>query len=374
MNKIISFVLSLIILTLSLQFKIQGQTIEQKLVVIQNDQTIGGNFRVQVQVKGTSLPAANTLGSATIDVQFDTTHLTYVNATAWAFGSSLGYSRSATRTLGNSFIRFGVTGLGVNENGGGDPAGFDIENTYTSWVQLNFTIQSLTTSSLIINNSTNAIGLYQNHSNEPRNGVIINQTLTAPENINVALPVELSSFTGKVVDGKKVDLNWITKTEVNNYGFNIERRIKDGEWNNIGFVEGQGNSNSPKTYKFIDNNLFSGGSNFQYRLKQVDNDGQFKYSDVVEVEIVPTKFELLQNYPNPFNPSTTIRFSLPVATQLKINIYNMLGQLVQTLAEGKYEAGYYKVTFDASGLPSGAYVYRIESSEYTQVMKMVLMK
>ena len=89
---------------------------------------------------------------------------------------------------------------------------------------------------------------------------------------------------------------------------------------------------------------------------------------------MPLRFTLRQNYPNPFNPSTTIRFSLPKETQLKINIYNMLGELVETLAEGTYEAGYHKVTFNASFLPSGAYIYRIESSEFVQVRKMVLIK
>lgn len=187
------------------------------------------------------------------------------------------------------------------------------------------------------------------------------------------LPVELTSFTSKLLNDK-VQLNWITKTEVNNYGFNVERKINEGEWNNIGFVEGHGNSNSPKNYNFTDNNLFSSGSNFQYRLKQIDNDGQFEYSDVVEVEIIPAQFELSQNYPNPFNPSTSIRFSLPKETQLKINIYNMLGELVQTLVEGNYQAGYHKVSFNASNLPSGAYIYRIESSEFTQVRKMILVK
>lgn len=188
------------------------------------------------------------------------------------------------------------------------------------------------------------------------------------------LPVELSSFTGKVVNGTSVDLKWGTKTEVNNYGFNVERRIKDGEWNKIGFIAGNGNSNSPKNYSFTDNDLFAGGSELQYRLKQVDNDGQFEYSDVVEVTLVPTQYELSQNYPNPFNPSTTIRFSLPNETKLKINIYNMLGELVQTLLDGNYQAGYHKVTFNASTLPSGAYIYRIESSEFVQTRKMILLK
>jgi hypothetical protein len=188
------------------------------------------------------------------------------------------------------------------------------------------------------------------------------------------LPVELSSFTGKVVDGSEVKLNWNTKTETNNYGFNVEKRTKDGEWNKIGFVEGNGNSNSPKNYNFTDKDLFAGGSKFEYRLKQIDNDGAFEYSDIVEVTVMPTQYELSQNFPNPFNPSTTIRFSLPTETRLKINIYNMLGQLLETLAEGNYEAGYHKVTFNASNLPSGAYIYRIESNEFTQVRKMILIK
>jgi len=188
------------------------------------------------------------------------------------------------------------------------------------------------------------------------------------------LPVELSSFAGKINGNGSIDLKWITKTEVNNYGFNIERRINEGEWNTLGFVKGHGNSNSPKEYSYLDKDLFTGGSKFQYRLKQIDTDGKFEYSDVVEVEIIPAKFELSQNYPNPFNPSTTIRFSLPKETQLKINIYNMLGELVQTLAEGTYEAGYHKISFNAGNLGSGMYIYRIESNDFVNTMKMMLLK
>jgi hypothetical protein len=197
------------------------------------------------------------------------------------------------------------------------------------------------------------------------------------------LPVELTSFTAKYLNDK-VQLNWVTKTEVNNYGFNVERRVNESEWNSIGFVDGKGTTTESKEYSFCDKNIYTGGSEFQYRLKQIDNDGSFEYSDVVEVEVVPAQFELSQNYPNPFNPSTTIRFSLPKETQLKINIYNMLGELVNTIAEGTYEAGYHKVTFSAKGgsasggnasaLPSGAYIYRIESPDFVQVKKMVLIK
>jgi hypothetical protein len=172
----------------------------------------------------------------------------------------------------------------------------------------------------------------------------------------------------------KIHLNWVTKTEVNNYGFNVERRINDGEWNTIGFVEGHGNSNSPKDYSYIDKDLFAGGSNFQYRLKQVDTDGSFEYSDVVEVEVMPTQYELSQNYPNPFNPSTTIRFSLPRASQLKIELYNVIGEQVAILADGMYEAGYHKIAFSASGLPSGTYIYRLISDSFVQTKKMMILK
>jgi hypothetical protein len=215
------------------------------------------------------------------------------------------------------------------------------------------------------------INTYAPTSPWKQTNITSNGTYTNPP--DVPLPVELSSFSAKYND-ESVRLNWITKTEVNNYGFNVERRINEGEWNTLGFVKGHGNSNSLKEYRYTDNDLFAGGSKFQYRLKQLDNDGSFEYSDVIEVEILPTKFELSQNYPNPFNPSTTIRFSLPKETQLKINIYNMLGELVRTIAEGNYEAGYHKITVNAADLPSGAYIYRIESPEFVQVKKMVLIK
>lgn len=119
---------------------------------------------------------------------------------------------------------------------------------------------------------------------------------------------------------------------------------------------------------------FTGGSKFKYRLKQIDNDGAFEYSDVVEVEVVPVEYELSQNYPNPFNPNTTIRFSLPKATQLQIIIYDILGEQIETIAQGDYEAGYHKILFDASILPSGTYIYRLESNDFVKTKKMILIK
>ncbi|MDY0081885.1 MAG: hypothetical protein RBR74_01765, partial [Ignavibacteriaceae bacterium] len=296
MNNLLIYLSKTISVIFFLTIYLQGQTIEQRLVVVQNDKVIGGSFRVGVQVKGTDLPAANTIASATIDIQFNNTHLTYINSTNWAFGTGLGYNRFTSNL--DTYIRVGVTGGGVNEDEDGIPPGFDIESTYTTWVQLNFTILEIVSTDFIINDITNAIGLFENHSNNPKTGVINDQLLTPPENIiGEPLPVELSSFTGKINANNSIDLNWMTKTEINNYGFNVERRINEEDWNSIGFVGGHGNSNSPKEYSFTDDDLFAGGSKFQYRLKQIDTDGQFEYSDVVEVELVPTKYELSQNYP-----------------------------------------------------------------------------
>lgn len=198
-------------------------------------------------------------------------------------------------------------------------------------------------------------------------------TINAINPVNAPLPVELVSFTASYKN-LAVMLSWKTETEVNNYGFNLEKRVNDGEWDSIAFIEGHGNSNSPKEYSYNDKDLFAGGSKFQYRLKQIDNGGSFEYSDFVEVEVVPNQYDLSQNYPNPFNPSTTIRFSLPQAAQIKINLYNMLGEQVKTLAEGTYETGYHKVVVDAANLPSGTYIYRLESSDFVSVKKMILLK
>jgi hypothetical protein len=187
------------------------------------------------------------------------------------------------------------------------------------------------------------------------------------------LPVELSSFTASVI-GANIKLNWRTETEVNNYGFEILRQAQDDkQWTNIGFVNGNGNSNSPKDYSFVDENISSG--KYSYRLKQIDNDGQFEYSKTIEVNLgTPQKFELSQNYPNPFNPSTTIKFTMPEAGNIKLTLYNILGQEIKTLVDGFKEAGVYNIDFNASELNSGIYIYKIESGSFVQTRKMTLLK
>ncbi len=201
-----------------------------------------------------------------------------------------------------------------------------------------------------------------------------------PIHIDGVLPVELTSFSARQL-GKGSQLFWKTATEVDNYGFEIarlrpeNRNSAEASWKTLGFVEGHGNSNSPKSYEFIDKESLAAGEYF-YRLKQIDTDGSFEYSEEVKVTVgSPEKFELKQNYPNPFNPSTVIRFSLPQDGFVKLTVYNSLGQKVKTLLSKEMTAGSFEEPFNASGLPSGLYVYRLSvDDKFTSEKKMILLK
>lgn len=186
------------------------------------------------------------------------------------------------------------------------------------------------------------------------------------------IPVELTSFAASVSD-RDVILQWTTATELNNSGFQVERRTPETDYEAIGFVAGAGTTTEPRSYLFNDSKVRDG--NYFYRLKQIDFNGQFSFSYEIEVEVnAPAVYSLEQNYPNPFNPSTEIRFSLADAGNVKLTIYNLLGQEVSTLINGFKEAGTHIVNFDASGLTSGAYFYKIETPFFNQTKKMILSK
>ena len=191
------------------------------------------------------------------------------------------------------------------------------------------------------------------------------------------IPVELTSFTANVI-GSSVELNWSTATEVNNQGFEIERSEDNISFANIGFVPGFGTTTEPKSYTYSDQSVNSG--TYFYRLRQIDFDGSFDYSNVVEVDVtLPSEFALEQNYPNPFNPSTSIRFSLPVDAQVTIGVYNLVGEKVAEVASDNFAAGSHQVTFNASTLTSGIYFYQLDATgidgkTFSSVKKMTLMK
>jgi len=191
------------------------------------------------------------------------------------------------------------------------------------------------------------------------------------------LPVELVSFNATAEDNS-VELKWKTETEVNNYGFEIERKVVSQQplisnWEKIGFVQGNGNSNSPKEYSYEDKSPI-GGNKFQYRLKQIDNDGKSEYSDIVEITVVPNKFELSQNYPNPFNPSTRIKYQVAINSQVSLKVFDVLGNEVATLVNEEKPAGNYEVEFNASQLSSGVYFYKLTAGSFTDTKKMILLR
>lgn len=190
------------------------------------------------------------------------------------------------------------------------------------------------------------------------------------------LPVELTSFSALIISNA-VHLNWETATEVNNYGFEVQKlqsELSSAEWESLGFVEGYGNSNSPKQYSFVDNEI-NGAQKFSYRLKQIDNDGAFEYSKIIEVDVTaPIEFSLSQNYPNPFNPSTTIKYSIPTKQFVSLKVFNILGKEVAQLVNSEQAEGFYNVTFDGSGLSSGVYFYKLQTGSFTASHKMLLIK
>jgi hypothetical protein len=194
---------------------------------------------------------------------------------------------------------------------------------------------------------------------------------------DVSLPVELVSFNA-VKSGDNVALFWTTASEVNNHGFAVERTHSGIEdWEKIGFVEGEGSSSTSTAYSYNDENI-QHLSNIKYRLKQIDYDGSYEYSEEISVAIekiiTPKEFKLHNNYPNPFNPKTTITYDITAENLTILKIYDMVGREVKTLVNKNQKPGNYKVTFNGQELASGIYFCRLTSGNHQQLIKMLLVK
>ena len=182
--------------------------------------------------------------------------------------------------------------------------------------------------------------------------------------IDFALPVELKLLTADFANGA-VTLQWITATETNNHGFEIQRKFKGEDWTSIGYVPGHGTTLNENRYYFEDQFISSYTGTALYRLKQVDLDGSFLYSSIVDAEIkAVSHFLLQQNYPNPVNPSgsTTIGYSVSSPGNAEICLYNSMGEKIKTLFSGRRDAGEYQILLNTNDLPSGIYFYRLQSS------------
>ena len=188
------------------------------------------------------------------------------------------------------------------------------------------------------------------------------------------LPVELVSFIADYTSGN-VNLSWITATELNNSGFDVERKTETGDWNKITFIQGNGTTTETKHYFFSDDVKDLNSSKLFYRLKQIDFDGTFKYSNEIEVNInLPTRFQLEQNYPNPFNPVTVIKYQLPNKSLVTLKVFDILGKEVESLVDEEKDAGYYQLSFNASSLSSGIYLYTLQTGSNIATKKMILLK
>jgi len=190
-------------------------------------------------------------------------------------------------------------------------------------------------------------------------------------------PVELSSFIARVIFNS-VKLEWETKTETNNYGFDIERSTDGINYSNIKFIKGYGTTTIPQSYNFSDTDLQIG--NYYYRLKQIDFDGQVSYSEAVEVVLsAPLDYSLTQNYPNPFNSETKISFKLPEFNSVSFKIFNALGQEIKTLLQQDISAGYHSVSWNGSDLngrivPTGVYYYQIKANNFVETRRLVVLR
>jgi hypothetical protein len=199
--------------------------------------------------------------------------------------------------------------------------------------------------------------------------------------VGTFLPVELKSFTARIFENK-VELNWSTATELNNHGFEIERSLDNTSWSTIGFREGNGTVTEQQNYFFSDDISEISSPKLYYRLKQIDFDGSFEYSEVVKVEITPSKFSLEQNYPNPFNPSTSIQSAISSAQFVTLKVYDLLGREIAIPVNEEKPAGSYKVEFNASNLPSVFYFYRLIAGDlstssgqsFIETQKMIIIK
>ncbi len=191
--------------------------------------------------------------------------------------------------------------------------------------------------------------------------------------IGTIVPVELTTFTANI-NNNNIVLNWTTATELNNNGFEIEKSADGFQFEKCGFVKGAGSSTNKKDYSYTDKILSDRKTNYRYRLKQIDFNGKYQFSKVINVLYgLPDNISLSQNYPNPFNPITKIRYSIPSGEthggasvqNILLKIYDVLGNEIATLVNEEKIPGEYEVIFNADGFSSGVYIYRLKVGDFT---------
>jgi hypothetical protein len=283
-----------------------------------------------------------------------------------------------------SSVSVTITGTQVSGSGFFDP-GSGFSKRIGASVSGGVTVNSVT----YVNPTTVTLNLSTvGASLGPQNVTIVNpdsqsRTGTGILAIDAPLPIQLASFTGSVVNGINVLLRWTTLSEINNYGFEVQRSIRQlSDYATIpnSFIPGHGTTTEPHSYSYTD--VTAAYGRWWYRLKQIDLDGTIHYIDGIRVDVLTTVAEsglplctaLHQNYPNPFNPSTTIRYSLAKQTLVRLRIYNTLGQEVATLVDGAENAGEHSVEWAPRTASSGVYLCRLQAGDYVENRRLVLLK
>ncbi|HET7153527.1 MAG TPA: YCF48-related protein [Candidatus Kapabacteria bacterium] len=224
------------------------------------------------------------------------------------------------------------------------------------------------TMSSVTQHNLNGIWLVNNST-----GWAVGDSGTVLYNSNVALPVELASFTGWA-DGNTANLTWNTTSEIHSAYYQIERRQSNGNWQNIGTVTATGSVSQGASYVYADKGLSP--NVYYYRLKEVDNDGSANYvGNTVELTVgSPAQVALYQNYPNPFNGTTGISFDLAKNASVNLVVTDIAGRIMQVLQDGQLSAGHYDLTFNAANLPAGAYIYKLSVDGRSYSHQMVVVK
>jgi hypothetical protein len=270
---------------------------------------------------------------------------------------------------------------------------FDAGN-YTNWSQVNWTALQPSGTSLDIqvrtgntptpdvtwsafasvinggsvNNFTRYLQYKANISTSDLSNTVVLQDFSV--NCNFAFPVTLLDFKGRTFN-RDINLEWSTASESNNKGFEVQRSANGSDWNTIGFVPGVGTSSTLQKYHYEDRGLSP--SKYYYRLKQIDFDGKFKYSSVINFNLVEKAgYSLEQNYPNPFNNRTMISYSVPRATKVRLTIYDLQGRIMKVMEEGVKPAGKHTVELITGSMGKGIYYYKMDADEFSSTRKMIV--
>jgi Secretion system C-terminal sorting domain len=327
----------------------------------------GINYSVKIQISAST--ANNRLGSSNLRFSFNDAVSYPVNPiqdTDFTFQNFSGGNYEVGKIVRPASNEIGINIELDNINHGTLIAQYP---DWTDVVTINFSLTNVDTTTELTWNSPACVFFADDES-----------TLFNIQNFDdkETTPVELTSFTANMSDGKVI-VNWQTATEINNSGFSVERSSDNISFKEIAFIRGHGTTTDKSVYSYADNSALSG--KYYYRLKQVDYNGSFSYSSSIEVNIgIPKNFSLDQNYPNPFNPSTTIRFALPTNARVSIKLYNTLGQeVVNILNNEQMNAGVHETVLNASNFSSGVYFYRLEAegddgSVFAKTKRMVFIK